>query len=126
MELTAEHLDTLRRAKACLEHPSLAARLMDVLASPLDRTMGRLPRKWSGLVQSATRKAIGKGLAVRRGDIKGRRISPPFRTAKDRGADLRPAGGAFGLAALPVELRSRRLIMLRSILPTSPGAKAKT
>ncbi len=64
MELTAEHLDTLRRAKACLEHPSLAARLMDVLASPLDGTMGRLPRKWSGLVQSATRKAIGKGLAV--------------------------------------------------------------
>ena len=116
MELTAEHLDTLRRAKACLEHPSLAARLMDVLASPLDRTMGRLPRKWSGLVQSATRKAIGKGLAVAVATIKGRRISPHSRTAhKIAVLTSGAAGGAFGLAALPVELPITTVIMLRSI-----------
>ena len=75
MQLAPEDLEALRRAKARLEHPSLAARLTDALASPLDKALARLPGKWAGVIHAATRKAISKALTFAVATIKGRRRS---------------------------------------------------
>lgn len=116
MQLAPEDLEALRRAKARLEHPSLAARLTDALASPLDKVLARLPGKWAGVIHAATRKALSRALTFAVATIKG---GPPSRHSKavHRIAVMTSGatGGAFGLAALPIELPLSTVIMLRSI-----------
>jgi hypothetical protein len=116
MKLTPEDIETLRRAKAQLEHPGLAIRLTDALASPLDKALARLPRKWAEVVHVATRKAIGKGLTFAVATMKGRGPSRHSKAVhKIAVLTSGAAGGAFGLAALPLELPISTVIMLRSI-----------
>jgi hypothetical protein len=116
MKLAPEDIEALRRAKAQLEHPSLAARLMDTVASPIEKGLARLPRKWVGVVHVATRKAIEKGLTFAVATMKGRRRSKHSRAIhKFAVMASGAAGGTFGLAALPLELPISTVIMLRSI-----------
>ena len=116
MELTAEDLETLRGAKALLERPSLAVRLTDALASPLEKGLSRLPSRWARVVHAAARKSIEKGLVFAVATMKGRRRSKPSRAIhKIAVMTSGVAGGAFGLAALPLELPISTVIMLRSI-----------
>jgi len=116
MGLTAEDIETLRQAKARLEHPSLAARLTDTLASPIEKGLARLPRKWADVVHAATRKSIEKGLAFAVATMRGRRPSRHSRAVHKIAVMTAGAtGGAFGLAALPIELPISTVIMLRSI-----------
>jgi hypothetical protein len=122
MALTAEDLQTLRRAKALLEHPSLAARLTNALASPLEKGLSRLPRKWAGVVHSATRRSIEKALVFAVATMKGRRRSRHSRGIhKIAVMTSGVAGGAFGWAGLPLELPISTVIMLRSISDIARG-----
>lgn len=115
-ELTPEDLEALKLAKKRLEHPSLAIKLTDALASPLEKGLARLPRKWTGLVQRATQRSIEKALAVAVATIRGRRRHRHSRAIHKIAVMTSGAtGGAFGLAALPVELPVSTVIMLRSI-----------
>jgi len=116
MELTSADIETLRRAKARLEHPSLAIRLTDILAAPIEKGLARLPRRWEGIVHRATRRSIEKGLVFAVATVKGRRRSRHSRAIhKVAVMTSGVAGGAFGLAALPLELPVSTVIMLRSI-----------
>lgn len=116
MPLAPEDLEALRLAKRRLEHPRLAARLTDALASPVEKGLARLPRRWTALVQAATRKSIEKGLLFAVATVKGRRRSRHSKRMHKAAVMATGAtGGAFGLAALPIELPISTIIMLRSI-----------
>ncbi len=116
MNLSPGDIETLRRAKARLEHPSLAIRLTDALAAPIEKGLSKLPRRWEAIVHKATRKSIEKGLVFAVATVKGRRRSRHSRGIhKVAVMTSGIAGGALGFAALPLELPVSTVIMLRSI-----------
>src|SRR6056297_1627545 len=91
-------LEALRRAYDLLEHPGLAARISDLVGTPIERGFQLLPERWGQVVNEASRKAIESSLSVALGTM-----------------DAGYAGAAFGLMALSVELPLSTTIMLRSI-----------
>jgi hypothetical protein len=114
-EITIEDREALRRAVKSLEHPSLAARLTNIVGKPVELIGYALPSFASKAIASATSKGLETALKVAL-----RTLPPSPRTgsqflhralATASGA----AGGTFGLAALPVELPVSTVIMLRSI-----------
>jgi hypothetical protein len=116
MKLTHEDIEALGVAKRRLEHPSLAVKLTDTLAWPLKKGLDKLPRKWAGLVQAATRKSIEKALSFAVATMRGKRRYRHSRVFHKIAVITSGAtGGAFGLAALPIELPISTIIMLRSI-----------
>lgn len=114
--LAKRDLDELARAKALLENPGLAARLSDVLGTPIEKGMRRLPANWQDKVQAATRTALQKalGVALKTMDAQPRE-APANRLHKAMVAASGAGGGAFGLAALAIELPVSTTLMLRSI-----------
>lgn len=114
-ELTPEDLEALRRAVRSLEHPSLAARLTNMVGKPIELIGYALPESASNIISAATSKALEAGLKValmtmRRDPRPGSQLLHKA-LATASGA----AGGAFGLATLPIELPVSTIIMLRSI-----------
>lgn len=118
-ELSKAEIDDLRRAKLLLENPGLAAKLANYVGSPVEKGMKLLPSKVQKAVHAATEKALMKALdvAVRSlGKVDARR----GRSASDRMHAMAAAtsgaiGGAFGMAALGIELPLSTTIILRSI-----------
>lgn len=119
MQLTGNDLDDLRAARQLLENPGLAAKISDVVGSPLERGFAMLPKRWSDAVNDATRRAIATSLDVALRTLgpvgAGAAPSPSNRWHKIAVGTAGAAGGAFGLAALAVELPVSTTIMLRSI-----------
>lgn len=117
MEITGEHFDELREAKKLLENPGFAAKLTNLIGKPIEKGVDALPEKWKGKLQLMTRQSLLKALEY---------VSKTFAVQQQReslNAGHRiaaiasgAAGGAFGLAALAVELPVSTLIMLRSIM----------
>ena len=64
MELQPHDLAALRRAKELLETTSLAARIANVIGTPVDRLWERCPTGASQLVSKATNKSITSALDV--------------------------------------------------------------
>lgn len=116
MSLSKSELTELKRAKALLEHPSLAARASAMLGAPLDKGVKMLPERFQKTVREATEAAMMKALdvAVKSHGIDGKTASKD-RMHKFAAAASGAMGGAFGLAALAVELPISTTIMLRSI-----------
>jgi hypothetical protein len=116
MSLSAPDLAELRHAKQLLEHPGLAAKIASALGAPLDKGFALLPAKWAQAVHKASEAALMKALdaAVKSlGDKP--KLSSSERMHKLAAAVSGAAGGAFGLAALAIELPISTTIMLRSI-----------
>jgi len=116
MALNPTELDQLRRAKALLENPSLAARMTDIIGKPLEKAMNLLPRQAADTVHLAVNKALQRALDVALSTSG----SGPTAMSRDRwhklaGATSGAVGGFFGLAGLTVELPVTTVIMLRSI-----------
>jgi hypothetical protein len=116
MEMTKEDIERLASAKRLLEHPGFGARVINLLGTPIEKGFRLLPASWRGVVQDATRAALEKALRAALTSLNNapRRASSNFMhklTVAATGA----AGGAFGLAALPIELPVSTIIMLRSI-----------
>ena len=111
-----EDLAALKIAKAKLEYPGLTARIADLAGKPFEVGFRMLPREVSEKVGEIVRTALLKGLefAVRTlgsGDTK---ISQDWlHKILVTGSGM--AGGAVGLASLPVELPVSTALMLRSI-----------
>ncbi|HOK06537.1 MAG TPA: EcsC family protein [Syntrophales bacterium] len=106
----------LRRARAILENPSWTARLTAYLGKPLEEGFRRLPQGWQEIVAAAARKALFKGLSftiLTLGDPRPR----PARETLHRllVTATGTAGGALGVASLPVELPVSTCLILRSI-----------
>ena len=116
MTLSKTDLDDLRRAKQILENPGLAAKLSAMVGTPVEKGMKLLPALWQKTVHSATEKALLKALdlAVRSlGDKRPTSSSDKFH--KMAVATSGAIGGAFGIAALSVELPVSTGLILRSI-----------
>ena len=116
LTLTKAELAELKRAKALLENPSLAARASAMLGSPLDKGLKMLPARFQKTVHAASEKAMLTALdvAVKSHGLDGKMVSKD-RLHKFAAAASGAVGGAFGLAALAVELPISTTIMLRSI-----------
>ncbi|MDB6037422.1 MAG: hypothetical protein JWM99_1263 [Verrucomicrobiales bacterium] len=106
----------LALAKELLENPGLAARFAAVLGSPIERGFKMLPANWTGTLNKAVRSALFRALDVAVGTLsrKPQSISSQ-RWHKILVGASGGLGGAFGLAALPLELPVSTTIMLRSI-----------
>ncbi len=116
MGISAEDRDDLKYAKTLLENPSLAARISNLLGTPIEKGFGYLPAKWKDLVQTVTEKSLNKalGFAVQTMAVKKRPASSD-KTHKLLVMATGAGGGSFGLPALAVELPVTTTIMLRSI-----------
>jgi hypothetical protein len=110
----ADRLD-LGRAKTLLEHPGLAARIANTLGTPIERLFAALPPGASEAIQGATTKALNAAVrtAVSGMDETPRVPTDWLHTAAAAASGA--VGGAFGFAALAVELPVSTIIMLRSI-----------
>ncbi len=113
--MTLEDLAALRRAVRSLEHPGLAARLTNMIGKPVELIGNALPASASQVIATATSKGLEAALKValrtmqRTPHAGSQLLHKAFATVS--GA----AGGAFGLATLPIELPVSTIIMLRSI-----------
>ncbi len=113
--ITADDLAALERAVQSLEHPGLAARLTNMVGKPIELIGQVLPEAASQAISKATSKGLEMALNV------ALRTMPPNK--HDASQFLHKAlvtasgaaGGAFGLAALPLELPVSTIIILRSI-----------
>lgn len=119
-ELPDEALREIERARWILEHPGVAARVSDLLGRPIEGALRRLPSDWHDRVGDITRAALTKALDAAVFSLGG---------APDGGRAVRPArllhnvlatasgaaGGAFGLAAVALELPVSTTVMLRGV-----------
>ena len=114
---TAEELRDLHRAKSLLESRSFAIKLSNLLGSPIDAGFALLPKKWSGTINRAANAALFKALEVAVATTGKKSVKPASnRWHKILAGASGGVGGAFGLAALAVELPISTTIMLRSIV----------
>ena len=113
--MSADDVAALRDAVQRLEHPGFAARVAAIAGRPVELIGQMLPAGASQVIATATTRglelALKAALRTMRGAPHPRSNLLHRALATASGA----AGGAFGLAALPVELPVSTVIMLRSI-----------
>jgi len=114
-ELTPEDLAALQRAVQLLEHPSLAARLTNMVGRPIELIGTALPAAASKAISTATTKGLEFALKVALRTMQRTPRAGSELLHKALAAASGAAGGALGLATLPVELPVSTVIMLRSI-----------
>jgi hypothetical protein len=117
MPFSKPELDELRRAKDLLEHPGLAAKVANYVGSPVEKGMKLLPKRVQKGIHSATEKALMKALEVAVKSLGAGRGAKPARNGMHKAAVAASGaiGGAFGIAALSIELPISTTIILRSI-----------
>ncbi len=115
-EIAKADLADLRRAKKLLENPGLAAKMSATLGSPIERSVGMLPKGVQQSIHKASETAMMKALDVAVKSL-GDNVQKPAqsRLHKIAAATSGAVGGAFGLLALSIELPVSTTIMLRSI-----------
>ena len=131
MTLQAADVLALTDAVRAIERPSVGARIASVVGSPIERLVGMLPARAASVISGAARRAVQgalnlslRTLATHDPLVRG---APPAASNgwhKVASAASGAVGGAFGLAALAVELPVSTTIMMRSIadIARSEGA----
>jgi hypothetical protein len=122
MTMHAADVHALNDAVRAIERPGVGARIANVVGSPIERLVGMLPARASSMISTAARKAIHGALnlslrTLSTRDPLARGTPPPASNGwhKVASAASGAVGGAFGLAALAVELPVSTTIMMRSI-----------
>jgi len=115
-KISKEEWRDLELAKSLLENPGFAMRLANMIGAPIEKGFSLLPRGWNETVNKAAKGALLRSLelAVATLGKKHRRRSKEL-FHKVLVGTSEGIGGAFGLAALPIELPISTAIMLRSI-----------
>jgi hypothetical protein len=114
--LTPEELDQLRWAHQHLEHPSFAARLSNVIGTPIEQTLKLLPKSWHQRVNRAAEFSIRQAMTVAIKSLDVRAASGARDTYHKLAAFTAGAvGGFFGPITLAAELPVITVLMLRSI-----------
>lgn len=114
--LAQEDFDDLRWAYRHLEHPSLAARLSNMLGTPIEAGFKLLPRHWYRRVRAVSDRSIQKGLTIATSTLEPGRSRRVDRTVhRMLAAGSGAAGGFFGAAALLADLPLTTVVMLRGI-----------
>jgi hypothetical protein len=122
-------LAALARAKKLLENPGFIAKVADAVGTPIEKLLHALPEKASTAIQAATRTALEKALKVAMATLGGESGREPSNIwHKVAVVATGAAGGAFGLASLPIELPVSTTIMLRSVadIARSKGEDLRT
>jgi hypothetical protein len=114
-QITGEDRDALRTAVKALERPSLAGRLTNLVGKPVELIGYALPSVASKAIVSATSKGLEAALKVALRTLPSSAWTHSQILHRTLATASGAAGGAFGLAALPVELPVSTVIMLRSI-----------
>src|SRR5687767_5096367 len=115
-ELTPKELKDLFYAKSLLENPGFTARIANFIGTPIEKGFKLLPKNWTAVVQNASKTALTKALQIAVATLGTRkRASASEGFHKLLVGASGGIGGAFGLAALPIELPFSTTVMLRSI-----------
>ena len=114
--MTATELADLQRAVALLESPTLTARMAGIVGAPLEFAVKKLPDAVSHRIHGAAEAALYKSAQVALWSMDAR----PGKGASTKLHKLAAAatgavGGAFGFAALLVELPVSTTIMMRAV-----------
>jgi hypothetical protein len=115
-DLSAAELDDLRRAVTLLESPSIVVRMANLVGSPVEGLMKRLPRAVASRVHRAVEAALSKAAETALWTMD----NAPWKPASTRLHKLAAAGtgavgGAFGFGGLFVELPVTTAMMMRSV-----------
>src|ERR1700716_924467 len=113
--MTPDDLAALQRAVQSLEHPGLAARLSNMVGKPIELIGQALPAAASQAIAAATTKGLQIALQVALRTMRRTPHAGSQLLHKALATASGAAGGAFGLAPLPIELPVSTIIMLRSI-----------
>lgn len=114
--LSAEEMERLRHAVRALEGESFASRLTNILGRQVEAVGRALPSTARNVIARASELALRAALRLAIGSLD--KKSPAKATNgmhKAMAAASGALGGAFGLAAVPVELPVSTTIMMRSI-----------
>jgi hypothetical protein len=114
--MAEDDLAALRAAVDSLEYPGWVARLTKIAGKPIEVLRQTLPAGVSGVVTTATTKALNAALTVALRTINNEGQAGSHILHKAMATAVGAVGGGFGLAALPLELPISTIIMLRSIL----------
>jgi EcsC protein family len=98
-----------------LEKPSLAGRLAALAGKPVGFVQRALPAAASTMVARAAKHALERSLDVALFSLRDRRLAGGRRLHSGLACTSGAIGGAFGLAALTIELPVSTTIMLRAI-----------
>jgi hypothetical protein len=115
VSLSSEDFEALQRAVQALENPSLAARLTNMVGKPIELIGYALPTVASNAISAATTKALEMALKVALKTMRHDAAAGSQLLHRALVSASGAAGGAFGLATLPIELPVSTIIMLRSI-----------
>ncbi len=116
MEFQQRDLDDLKKAKKLLEYPGIAAKIADLIGTPIEKGFELLPDNWRLKVFEITRTALSKAAdaaVFTMNNTPGDHSSNSWH--KFAVAVTGGIGGFFGLPALSIELPVSTTIMLRSI-----------
>lgn len=115
MEISKADLDELKAAKLLLENPGIAAKITNVLGTPIEKGFELLPENWRDNVNIATKDALMFSLKSALLTMKDKNPEPHPIWHKIAATISGGVGGVFGLPALAIELPISTTIMLRSI-----------
>lgn len=106
----------LKRAKAILENPGMAAKLTNLIGTPIEKGFELLPEDWNKKIGEVTQAALTRAVHAAIFTMKD---SPSVGTShiwhKLAVATTGGIGGFWGLPAMSIELPVSTTIMLRSI-----------
>src|SRR5690242_16130522 len=115
MNFSPTDQEALAAAVRRLENPSLAGRLAVLAGKPVAVVQRALPPAASTAVAKVTKQALERALDVALFSLRDRRITGGRKLHSGLACTSGAIGGAFGLAALAVELPVSTTIMLRAI-----------
>jgi hypothetical protein len=115
MDLSAADQEALAGAVRRLEKPSFAGRLAAFAAKPVGFVQRALPAAASLMVARAAKHALERALDVALYSLRNRRVAGGRKLHSGLACTSGAIGGAFGLAALTIELPVSTTIMLRAI-----------
>ena len=115
MDFSPADLTALDAAVRRLENPSLAGRLAALAGKPVGLVQRALPTAASTAVAKVAKNALERSLDVALLSLRNRRLVGGRKLHSGLACTSGAIGGAFGLAALAVELPVSTTIMLRSI-----------
>jgi hypothetical protein len=115
MDFSPADQEALAAAVRQLESPSLAGRLAAVAGKPVGFVQRALPATASTAVAKVAKHALERALDVALYSLRNRRFTGGRKLHSGLACTSGAIGGAFGLAALTVELPFSTTIMLRAI-----------
>ena len=114
--LSEQETAELRWAFQHLEHPSLAARLSNVLAVPIEEGLALLPTHWRRRLEQAAQASIQRSLQLAVASLQHTETSKANNTLhKLMVSGVGAAGGFFGPLTLLAELPVTTTLIMRSI-----------